>query len=93
MLANAVYILSEDRFLHRVGWLHPPQQGFGNTSERPVKAAVINFINQTRRFARGTQKFSLVFGVPPLTRGWAMWTQRSLILVNIVFMVLCMLIG
>ncbi|KAI9660174.1 MAG: hypothetical protein M1829_006510 [Trizodia sp. TS-e1964] len=53
LLVNAVAILSEDRFLARIGW--SPQSfepAFGRNNESSVKARMVNLIASVRTLMR-----------------------------------------
>ncbi|KAF2146760.1 uncharacterized protein K452DRAFT_195049, partial [Aplosporella prunicola CBS 121167] len=46
LLVNAIAILSEDRFLARIGWGNAAEPGFGGIQDTTsVKARLINLIN------------------------------------------------
>ncbi len=53
MLANAVCILSEDRFLGRIGWLRPPPPADFGPRDYSFKITAMSFVNQTRKPVRG----------------------------------------
>ncbi|KAF2482208.1 Yos1-like protein [Neohortaea acidophila] len=56
LLVNAIAILSEDRFLARIGWGSTQNEpaGFGGSSQdsASVKAKMINLINSVRTLMR-----------------------------------------
>ena len=61
LLVNAIAILSEDRFLARIGWGNAQQQsepsfggGAGAQDNASVKAKMINLINSVRTLMRST---------------------------------------
>ncbi|ORY84239.1 Yos1-like protein [Protomyces lactucae-debilis] len=47
LLVNSVAILSEDRFLARIGWSATNDPGFG-TDEQSIKSKLIGLINSVR---------------------------------------------
>ncbi|KAF3906235.1 hypothetical protein ABW20_dc0102010 [Dactylellina cionopaga] len=51
LLVNAVAVLSEDRFLARIGWAGQQEQGFGG-QDVSVKAKLINLISAIRTLMR-----------------------------------------
>ncbi|KAF2835531.1 Yos1-like protein [Patellaria atrata CBS 101060] len=54
LLVNAIAVLSEDRFLARIGWSNvPTDPGFGGIQETTsVKARTINLITSVRTLMR-----------------------------------------
>lgn len=58
LLVNAIAILSEDRFLARIGWGNSQQSeasfGGGSQDNTSVKAKMINLINSVRTLMRST---------------------------------------
>ncbi|KAF1819518.1 Yos1-domain-containing protein, partial [Dissoconium aciculare CBS 342.82] len=59
LLVNAIAVLSEDRFLARIGWGSSQQQaepsfGGGGQDNASVKAKMINLINSVRTLMRST---------------------------------------
>jgi len=57
LLVNAIAVLSEDRFLARIGWGSSQQQvepsfGGGGQDNTSVKAKMINLINSVRTLMR-----------------------------------------
>ena len=56
-LINAVCVLSEDRFLARIGFTQGSQQAsFGSTPEQSMGVKLVNLITSIRLVARGTWK-------------------------------------
>ncbi|KAJ6264626.1 hypothetical protein Dda_0775 [Drechslerella dactyloides] len=51
LLVNAVAVLSEDRFLARIGWAGQQDQGFGG-QDVSIKAKLINLISAIRTLMR-----------------------------------------
>ncbi|BFZ61956.1 hypothetical protein YB2330_003034 [Saitoella coloradoensis] len=55
LLVNAIAVLSEDRFLARIGWsaqsIHEPV-GFGDPSGQSVKARLVTLISAVRTLMR-----------------------------------------
>lgn len=51
---NAVAVLSEDRFLQRVGLANAAEPSFGAPQDNNVRAKTINLINIVRNIARRT---------------------------------------
>ncbi|KAK6357244.1 hypothetical protein TWF718_001565 [Orbilia javanica] len=51
LLVNAVAVLSEDRFLARIGWAGQQDQGFGG-GDVSIKAKLINLISAIRTLMR-----------------------------------------
>ncbi|KAI4148378.1 MAG: hypothetical protein LQ340_005114 [Diploschistes diacapsis] len=82
LLVNAVAVLSEDRFLARIGWGSVPQSpGFGGQQDaQSVKAKIVNLIASVRTLMRSTSPFSSPSLLrPPLSRSPAaapLETQR-----------------
>ncbi|KAF4555962.1 Protein transport protein yos1 [Elsinoe fawcettii] len=56
LLVNAIAILSEDRFLARIGWSSASQDpGFGGVQDTTsVKAKIVNLIASVRTLMRST---------------------------------------
>ncbi|KAF2204499.1 Yos1-like protein [Delitschia confertaspora ATCC 74209] len=53
LLINAVAILSEDRFLARIGWTTAADPGFGGArDDASIKARMINLISSVRTLMR-----------------------------------------
>ncbi|KAK7729574.1 hypothetical protein SLS57_002062 [Botryosphaeria dothidea] len=53
LLVNAIAILSEDRFLARIGWGQSAEPGFGGVQDsQSVKAKLINLIASVRTLMR-----------------------------------------
>ncbi|ODQ67407.1 Yos1-like protein [Nadsonia fulvescens var. elongata DSM 6958] len=53
LLVNSMAILSEDRFLNRIGWGGSYEtQGFGSSNEQSIKAKLINLISAIRTLLR-----------------------------------------
>ncbi|KAF2636698.1 Yos1-like protein [Massarina eburnea CBS 473.64] len=52
-LINAIAILSEDRFLARIGWTASTEPGFGGrVDDTSVKARIINLVSSVRTLMR-----------------------------------------
>ncbi|OBZ85823.1 Protein transport protein yos1 [Choanephora cucurbitarum] len=49
---NAIAVLSEDRFLARIGWTVQPDAGFGNEQGQSIKYKMINLISAVRTLMR-----------------------------------------
>ncbi|CAO3693940.1 unnamed protein product [Rhizopus microsporus] len=47
---NAIAVLSEDKFLARIGWTVQPEAGFGN--EQTIKYKIVNLISAVRTLMR-----------------------------------------
>ncbi|KAF7729556.1 Protein transport protein yos1 [Apophysomyces ossiformis] len=47
---NAIAVLSEERFLARIGWSAQPEAGFGG--EQSIKFKIINLISAVRTLMR-----------------------------------------
>ncbi|KAF2187783.1 Yos1-like protein, partial [Zopfia rhizophila CBS 207.26] len=53
LLVNAIAILSEDRFLARIGWTGSADPGFGGVrDDASVKARIINLVSSVRTLMR-----------------------------------------
>ncbi|KAH7564141.1 hypothetical protein BM1_01188 [Bipolaris maydis] len=53
LLINAIAILSEDRFLARIGWTASADPGFpGQRDDSSVKARLINLVSSVRTLMR-----------------------------------------
>ncbi|KAF2736662.1 Yos1-like protein [Polyplosphaeria fusca] len=52
LLINAIAILSEDRFLARIGWTSSADPGFGGRDEASVKARLVNLVSSVRTLMR-----------------------------------------
>lgn len=53
LLINAIAILSEDRFLARIGWTSSAEPGFGGQrDDASVKARLINLVSSVRTLMR-----------------------------------------
>ncbi|KAF2869341.1 Yos1-like protein [Massariosphaeria phaeospora] len=52
LLINAIAILSEDRFLARIGWTTAGDPGFGGQRDDSVKARLINLVSSVRTLMR-----------------------------------------
>ncbi|EKG22066.1 Yos1-like protein [Macrophomina phaseolina MS6] len=53
LLVNAIAVLSEDRFLARIGWGQSAEPGFGGVQDtQSVKAKLINLIASVRTLMR-----------------------------------------
>ncbi|OAL55826.1 Yos1-like protein [Pyrenochaeta sp. DS3sAY3a] len=53
LLINAIAILSEDRFLARIGWTASAEPGFGGQrDDASVKARLINLVSSVRTLMR-----------------------------------------
>ncbi|KAA8573999.1 hypothetical protein MFRU_001g01610 [Monilinia fructicola] len=55
LLINAVAILSEDRFLARVGWsnsISEPAFGGGNAADTSIKSKLVNLMTSVRTLMR-----------------------------------------
>ncbi|KAF2459980.1 Yos1-like protein [Lineolata rhizophorae] len=58
LLTNAIAILSEDRFLARIGWSSNVDPGFGNAQDTAsIKARTVHLITSVRTLMR----FPLMF--------------------------------
>ena len=51
LLVNAVAVLSEDRFLARIGWSASNDPGFG-TNDQSIKSKLVGFVNSVRILLR-----------------------------------------
>ncbi|KAG2235420.1 Yos1-like protein [Thamnidium elegans] len=49
---NAIAVLSEERFLARIGWTAQPDAGFGNEQGQTIKYKMINLISAVRTLMR-----------------------------------------
>ncbi|ORE08367.1 Protein transport protein yos1 [Rhizopus azygosporus] len=49
---NAIAVLSEDRFLARIGWTVQPEAGFGNEQSQTIKYKIVNLISAVRTLMR-----------------------------------------
>ncbi|KAF4309662.1 yos1-like protein [Botryosphaeria dothidea] len=59
LLVNAIAILSEDRFLARIGWGQSAEPGFGGVQDsQSVKAKLINLIASVRTLMRSESTIS-----------------------------------
>lgn len=52
LIVNAIAILSEDRFLARIGWAVQQEPSFGAGQDVGVKARFINLVSAIRLLAR-----------------------------------------
>lgn len=53
LLINAIAILSEDRFLARIGWTNALEPGFGGArDDASIKARLINLVSSVRTLMR-----------------------------------------
>ncbi|EOA86397.1 hypothetical protein ACJQWK_05909 [Exserohilum turcicum] len=53
LLVNAIAILSEDRFLARIGWTASADPGFpGQRDDASIKARLINLVSSVRTLMR-----------------------------------------
>ncbi|KAH7123853.1 Yos1-like protein [Dendryphion nanum] len=53
LLVNAIAVLSEDRFLARIGWTAgSADPGFGARSDDSIKAKLVNMISSVRTLMR-----------------------------------------
>ncbi|KAI9698375.1 MAG: hypothetical protein M1836_003955 [Candelina mexicana] len=53
LLVNAIAILSEDRFLARIGWGNASEPGFGGSPDSAsIKAKIVNLIASVRTLMR-----------------------------------------
>ncbi|KAG5354926.1 Protein transport protein [Yarrowia sp. B02] len=52
LLVNSAAILSEDRFLNRIGWGSSEPAGFGQAQDQSVKNKLINLISAIRTLLR-----------------------------------------
>jgi len=53
LLINAIAILSEDRFLARIGWTNTLEPGFGGArDDASIKARLINLVSSVRTLMR-----------------------------------------
>jgi len=53
LLTNAIAILSEDRFLARIGWsTQSAESGFGQQNDQSIKAKLITLIASVRTLMR-----------------------------------------
>ncbi|PSN63466.1 Yos1-like protein [Corynespora cassiicola Philippines] len=52
LLINAIAILSEDRFLARIGWTANAEPGFGAQRDDGVKARLVNLVSSVRTLMR-----------------------------------------
>ncbi|KAF2253162.1 Yos1-like protein [Trematosphaeria pertusa] len=53
LLINAIAILSEDRFLARIGWTASADPGFGGQrDDASVKARLVNLVSSVRTLMR-----------------------------------------
>jgi hypothetical protein len=53
LIVNAIAILSEDRFLARIGWAaQQPEPAFGSGADVSIKGKIINLISATRLLTR-----------------------------------------
>ncbi|KAF2496549.1 Yos1-like protein [Lophium mytilinum] len=52
LLVNAIAVLSEDRFLARIGWTSGSDPGFGGMQENSVKAKMVNLVSSVRTLMR-----------------------------------------
>ncbi|KAH6878961.1 Yos1-like protein [Alternaria rosae] len=53
LLVNAIAILSEDRFLARIGWTASAEPGFGGPrDDASIKARLINLVSSVRTLMR-----------------------------------------
>ncbi|CAG5170835.1 uncharacterized protein ALTATR162_LOCUS7238 [Alternaria atra] len=53
LLVNAIAILSEDRFLARIGWTASAEPaGFGRQDDASIKARLINLVSSVRTLMR-----------------------------------------
>ncbi|KAI9272538.1 Yos1-like protein [Sporodiniella umbellata] len=51
-LINAIAVLSEERFLARIGWTVQPESGFGNEQSQSIKYKTVNLISAVRTLMR-----------------------------------------
>ncbi|CCJ30361.1 unnamed protein product [Pneumocystis jirovecii] len=58
LLVNAIAVLSEDRFLAKIGFHGKIDYGFENNSMSSVKFKIINLMNAVRTLMRS--KFSMI---------------------------------
>ncbi|KAI8643613.1 Yos1-like protein [Parasitella parasitica] len=49
---NAIAVLSEERFLARIGWTVQPDAGFGNEQGQSIKYKMINLMSAVRTLMR-----------------------------------------
>ncbi|KAI8979682.1 Yos1-like protein [Mycotypha africana] len=49
---NAIAVLSEDRFLARIGWTAQPDAGFGQEQGQTIKHKIVNLISAVRTLMR-----------------------------------------
>ncbi|KAF9736276.1 hypothetical protein PMIN01_06191 [Paraphaeosphaeria minitans] len=54
LLINAIAILSEDRFLARIGWTSSADPGFGGQRDDGIKARLVNLVSSVRTLMRST---------------------------------------
>ncbi|KAG5370206.1 Protein transport protein [Yarrowia sp. C11] len=52
LLVNSAAILSEDRFLNRIGWGSSEPAGFGQAQDQSIKNKLINLISAIRTLLR-----------------------------------------
>ncbi|KAF2001141.1 protein transport protein YOS1 [Amniculicola lignicola CBS 123094] len=53
LFTNAIAILSEDRFLARIGWTASAEPGFGGArDDASVKARLVNLVSSVRTLMR-----------------------------------------
>ncbi|ODQ81610.1 hypothetical protein BABINDRAFT_58133 [Babjeviella inositovora NRRL Y-12698] len=52
LLVNGIAVLSEDRFLSRIGWSTSDQAAFSNPGEGSVKTRLVDLIGATRTLLR-----------------------------------------
>ncbi|KAF1968990.1 Yos1-like protein [Bimuria novae-zelandiae CBS 107.79] len=52
LLINAIAILSEDRFLARIGWTANADPGFGGQRDDGIKARLVNLVSSVRTLMR-----------------------------------------
>ncbi|KAF2442475.1 Yos1-like protein [Karstenula rhodostoma CBS 690.94] len=52
LIINAIAILSEDRFLARIGWTSSADPGFGGQRDDGLKARLINLVSSVRTLMR-----------------------------------------
>jgi hypothetical protein len=88
LIVNAIAILSEDRFLARIGWAaQQPEPAFGSGADVSIKGKIINLISATRLLTRSksfwAQERLVLFcaGKKKGRRWWSEWklTARSLV--------------
>ncbi|KAK3208284.1 hypothetical protein GRF29_77g273374 [Pseudopithomyces chartarum] len=58
LLINAIAILSEDRFLARIGWTANAEAGFGQRDDG-IKARLVNLVSSVRTVMRSTYFISI----------------------------------